>query len=90
MFTPYYPYTRNYYQPYRPYSPYSPYSPYNGYYPISSYNYMRNQIAQNYQSIYNSGVMTDVIQSSNINQVGAGCTELVPGEPPVPPVPLVV
>ncbi len=83
MFTPYYPYNRNYYQPYMPYRPYSPY---NGYYPISSYNYMRNQIAQNYQSIYNSGYMTDVIQSSDINQVGAGCTVPIPGEPPVPPI----
>jgi hypothetical protein len=64
-----------------------PFNHYNGYYPMSSYNYMKNQMAQNYQSIYNSGVMTDVIQSSNISQVGAGCTTPMSGEPmPEPPV----
>jgi hypothetical protein len=48
---------------------------------------MRNQMAQNYQSIYNSGYMNDVNQNSYINQVGTGCTEPIPGEePPVPPV----
>lgn len=79
----YYP---NYYFPYDRNRYYTPFNHYNGYYPMSSYNYMKNQMAQNYQSIYNSGVMTDVIQSSNISQVGAGCTEPMPGEPPVPPV----
>lgn len=79
----YYP---NYYFPYDRNRYYMPFNHYNGYYPMSSYNYMKNQMAQNYQSIYNSGVMTDVIQSSNISQVGAGCTEPMPGEPPVPPV----
>lgn len=77
MFNPYYPYNRNYYH--------QPFNPYQGYYPISYYNYMKNQMAQNYQSIYNSGTMFDVIQSSNINQVGAACTEPMPGEPPVDP-----
>lgn len=73
----YYPYDRNRY--------FMPFNPYN-YYPISYYNYMKNQMAQNYQSIYNSGYMNDVSQNSYINQVGVGCTEPIPGEPPVPPV----